>query len=268
VLAASLRALLHFVRQRTRFRERRVWPVVWDAVSEHRDLGLDAWIVAAADDLDDAADRVLVLFRVLEHLDAHDVAGRGAEILVARDQHVGALVAVLEHPVDAALAAETADDRALAPREDLDEMSLAAPRRLARAHGDAVAVQKTAHLARREVDVVVAVVGREEAETVAVRLNDAGDEVEVPHEAVLALAVEQELAVADHRAHPRLERAAMLLRADLESGGDRFERERPASLLHHPRDLVAARDLVLVAAFLLGVVAVARRARHDRRPLR
>src|SRR5689334_24371593 len=46
------------------------------------------------------------------------------------------------------------------------------------------------------------------------------------------------------------------------AGTECLERERPAGLLHEPRDLVAARDLVLVAALLLRLVAVAWRPRH------
>src|SRR5262249_9101392 len=153
VLAAALRAFLHLGGQRAGLGERRVGPVVRNAVREHRNLGLDARILASSHDLDDAADRVFVLLRILEHLDAHDVAGLRAEVLVARDQYVGALVAVFEHPVDAALAAKAADDRRLAAREDLDEVPFAAARRLARAHSDAVAVPEAAHLARREIDV-------------------------------------------------------------------------------------------------------------------
>ena len=47
-----------------------------------------------------------------------------------------------------------------------------------------------------------------------------------------------------------LERAAVLLGVDVEARRERLERQRLPGLLHRLRDLVAARDLVLVAAFV------------------
>ena len=73
---------------------------------------------------------------------------------------------------------------------------------------DAVAVQHLVHLARAEEDVGAAVLGNEEAEAVRMALDDAGDEVELGDDAELALAVDQQLAVALHRGEAAVERLA------------------------------------------------------------
>ena len=80
----------------------------------------------------------------------------------------------------------------------------------------------------------------------------AGHEVEVPRQAVLVGAVPEQLAVAHHGAHAGLERAPVLFRVDLEARSQGLERERLPGLLHGREDLVAARDLVLVAPFVAG----------------
>jgi len=94
----------------------------------------------------------------------------------------------------------------------------------------------------------------QEAEAVAVREHGAGYEVEPwPNEAVF---VPRRFRIswpsANHRLEPRLERAPVLLRVDLELRGERFERERMAGALQRGGDLVAARDLVLVVPLGAG----------------
>ena len=72
----------------------------------------------------------------------------------------------------------------------------------------AVAVQRLVHLALGQHDVGRAVVGLEEAEAVRVTLQDAGDEVELGRDEQLALAVDDDLAVALHRREAAGERFA------------------------------------------------------------
>ena len=170
----------------------------------------------------------------------------------ARDQHLGARLAALEHEIDAALAAKLPDDARLAARENLDDVPFAAAARVAGARGDAIAVPKQLHLARGEIEIVAAVVGPQETEAVAMREHLARHDVEVARQAVLVGAVPQQLAVAHHGAHAGLERAPVLFRADLETWRERLERERLPGLLHRREDLVATRDLVLVAPFVGG----------------
>ena len=89
----------------------------------------------------------------------------------------------------------------LAAREDLDDVPFAAARRLARAHGDAIAVPQHLHLAAREIESSPPSSGVRKpkpsrcAETLPVTRS------RWPREAVLARAVAEQLAVANHRPH-------------------------------------------------------------------
>ncbi len=217
-------------------------------------------LILAADDPDDAADGVAALARILEDLDVHDVAGLRPVRLAARDQHFGRRLAALEHGIDTALAAKVPDDPHLAARENLDDVPLVAAARLAGTRGNAIAVPQELHLARGEIEVGAAVVGPQETEAVAMREHRARHDVEVTRQAVFVGAVPQQLAVAHHRAHPRLEGAAVLLRVNFEARRERFELQRLARLLHRGEDFLATRDLVFVATFVAA--GVFRTARH------
>ena len=61
---------------------------------EYRYIRVDADLILAADDLEHAADGVIALARILEHLDVDDVAGFRAARLAARNEHLGARLAV------------------------------------------------------------------------------------------------------------------------------------------------------------------------------
>src|SRR6185503_13998917 len=162
-----------------------------------------------------------------------------------------ALIGAVAHEVDAALAAELTGDAGFAARQYLDHLAFATARRVVGAHGHAIAFPQELHFARGEIEVVAAVVGLQETEAVAMRGHDARDDVQVPRETELVRAIAQQLAVANHGAQPRLERAAVLLGLDAEPGRQRFEQQRLARLLHGSQDFVAARDLVFILALAL-----------------
>ena len=102
------------------------------------------------------------------------------------------------------------DDGAVGPLEHVDDLAFrpAAPVDALAADRHAVAVQRLVHLALGQHDVGRAVVGPEEAEAVRVTLQDAGDEVELGRDEQLALAVDDDLAVALHRRETAGERFA------------------------------------------------------------
>ncbi len=229
---------------------------------EDRNFRIDAGLIFTADDIEHAADGVATLARILEHLDVDDVAGLCAVRFAARNQHLGTRLATLEHEIDAALTAKLPDDARFAARENLDDAPFPAAARVAGTRCDAIAVPEQLHLARGEIEIIATVVGPEKTEPVAMREYDTRHEVEMPRQAVLVGAVPEQLAVTHHGAHAGLERAPVLFRVDLETWREGLESERLPGLLHRREDLVAARDLVLVAPFV-GGAGVLRAARHQ-----
>jgi hypothetical protein len=188
-----------------------------------------------------------------------DVAGLST--FAARDQHFDTRVAAFEYGIDAALATELAHDLGLAARQDLHEMALAATRRITGPHGDAIALPEHLHLARREVQIVAAVVRLEEAEAVAMRGHGARHDIEMLREAELVGPITRQLPVGPWPAAALPAPAAVLLGANAKARGERLEEQRLPGLLHGAQDLVAARDVVFVLT-LAGGVGVMRRTRH------
>jgi hypothetical protein len=164
------------------------------------------------------------------------------------DQDLGPRIAALENVVDTAFSAESPDDARLPPREDLDEAALAPAWRFVGAHGNTVAVPQGLHLARGQVQIRAAIIRAQEAEAVAMRQHRAGHHVEMPCQTVFVGPVAQQLSVADHRSHSRLERPPVLLGAYAEARRQRFEQQRRTRLLHRSEYLLATRNLMLVLA--------------------
>src|SRR5690606_42165124 len=215
--------------------------------------GLDARLVDASDDLRDAPDREALLGRMLDNLHVHEIARLRAPPFAAGDQHLGPELVVRDDVVDASFRAEVADERGLASLEDVHDAALApAGPVAAHADRDPIAVPQRPHLPRGQIDVRAAVVGTDEAVAVAVREDDARHEVEVAGQQEPAGPVPDQLAVADHRFQPVLERAAMRVGVDAEVRGQCLQRQRPLGTLHRRQDLVAAGDRMLVAALPVG----------------
>src|SRR3569623_1419219 len=74
-----------------------------------------------------------------------------------------------------------------------------------------VAMQHAAHLLGREEQIVAALVGDEETETVGMTHHAAAHQIHFLREAVIALAIDDELAVALHGAQPAAQRLQVIL---------------------------------------------------------
>ncbi len=176
--AALAVAGLHFARQRSRLRERRIGEDVRHLVLAHRDLDLHAGIVDLAEHLGDAADRLRVHRRRLHQLDRDDLAGLRVGDAVLRHDDVLAVALVLgrEQP-DAALVQQPADDRRLPALEDLEDPAFGPALLVVAddAHANAVAVQHALHLLRGEEDLGLTVVANDETVAVAMALDGAFD---------------------------------------------------------------------------------------------
>ncbi len=179
---------------------------------QNGDLGLDARLPGGTDDGEHTADGMVSRRRVLDDLDTHDVAGLGPRLMAARDQHLRLRPALLDHEIDAALAAQRADDLTAAALEDLDDMTFqASAPRIRHADGDAIVSPQRMHLAGGEIHVLAPVVAPQK--TIAVPVSDyrARDEIEMARQAILVGAIAQQLAVAHHRLEPVLQRTLPLL---------------------------------------------------------
>ena len=133
--------------------------------------------------------------------------------VVGRHQQVLVDAPVLgDDEPDAALLVQPADDAAVGALEDVDDLAFgpAAPVDADALARDAVAVQHLVHFSRRQEEVVAAVVRNEEAEAVGVPLHGAADEIELGDHAQLALAVDEQLAVALQRRDTGVEQVALL----------------------------------------------------------
>ena len=96
-------------------------------------------------------------------------------------------------------------------------------------------MQHLVHLARRQEQVVAAVIGNEESEAVGMALDRAGDEIELGDDAKLALAIDEQLAVALERGDACIEEV-LLLAAHAEARRDLGGREGRARLAELAQD--------------------------------
>src|SRR4029077_11883491 len=111
----------------------------------------------------------------------------------------------------------------------------------------AVAVQRLVHLARRKEQVGTAGIGYQEAESVGMALDGAGDEIELGDDAKLAFAIRHQLPVALHRREPSgkclaLRRAAHAKRCDKIVGA-----HRRAALAQEFENALAVRNVDIAA---------------------
>ena len=150
--------------------------LVRDLVLAHRDLDLHAGVVDLAQHLGDAAHRLRMQGRRFGQLHRHDLPHRRAGGGVLRDQDVLAVAPVFrgDDPLPA-LVQQAADDRRLAPLQDVEHTAFGAALAVQaqHAHAHAVAVQHAAHLLRRQVDGRIAVVGDDKTVAVAMTFDTA-----------------------------------------------------------------------------------------------
>ena len=249
--------------------------LVRQVVLAQRDLDLHPRVGVAAQHLDDAGDGLALRRRLLDDLDDDDVAGLRLAAVAGGHQQVLVDAPVLgDDEADAVLLVQPADDAAVGALQHVDDLALGAAAAVdaGPAHRRAVAVQRLVQLARAEEDVGAAVLGNEEAVAVRMALDDAGDEVELGDDAELALAVDQQLAVALHRGEAPVERLEGAP-VDGEVAGEVLRRQRYPRLLQRLEDRHAGGqqpgvDVAAPArAALAGLGGFARRGRRCRRGL-
>ena len=137
------------------------------------------------------------------------------------------------------------DDRAFAA---------AAPVDAGDAGQHAVAVHRLAHLERRQEQVVAPGLRAQEAEPVRIGDHHARHQVHMLRRRVLALAIAQQLAVANHRAQPLAQRLETIRLGQVQVLRERLGRLRPIGRLQPLQDDLAAGDRLGVAVGLtLGV---------------
>ena len=100
---------------------------------------------------------------------------------------------------------------------------------------DAIAVQRLVHFVRRQEKIVTAGIGNEKSVAVGMALHGAGDEIELRDDAKLALAIDQQLAVALERGYAGIE-SVLLLLADMKSLCELGGRERNACVRERLQD--------------------------------
>src|SRR3569833_1265782 len=129
----------------------------------------------------------------------------------------------------------------------------------------AIAVQHGAHLFGREEQVVAAFIGDEKAEAIGVTDDAAADQIHLLSQTVIALAIDDELAVALHGAQAAAQGLEVFLGGEAEGRGDLFERFGPALLGQVFQDEFAAGDGLGVFLRLALVKGVFGRTafRHD-----
>ena len=179
-----------------------------------------------------------MLARRLDDLDDNHLARLRVAAAVGRDHQVlvDAAVLRLDEP-DAALLVDAADDVAIRALQHVDDLAFraAAPVEADSFRRHAIAVQHLVHLAGRQEEIVAAGIGNQETEPVRVALDRAGDEVELGDDAKLALAVDEQLAVARERGDAFV-KAVLLLAAQAESRRDLGGREGRARLAEFAQD--------------------------------
>ncbi len=231
-----------------------------------RDLDLHAGIGVAAEDFDDARDRLALRRRLLDDLDDDDVARFRAAALVLRDEQVLIDAPVLGHDeADAALLVQPSDDGAVCAHENVDDLAFrpAAPIGAGATSRRAVAVENLVHLARPQEQVRAAVVGDEKSEPVGVTLHGSRDEVELGDDAQLAFAVHQQLTVALHRGDAAEEGVARAL-VDDHCAGELGGRQRDPGVLQRVEDRVARRQQIGIDVAARTGSALGRRLRSER----
>ena len=165
----------HLLGQRRCLRHRLRRETMRHLVLAHRDLDLHAGIVDLAQHLDHAAHRLREHRWRLGQLHCDHLADRGAGGGVLGNQDVLAVAPVFRrHQPHAVFVQQPADDRRLAPLDDVEHPPLGPALAVVthHAHAHTVAVQHRVHLLLRQVDVVLAVVALDE--TVSVPMADHG----------------------------------------------------------------------------------------------
>jgi len=189
----------------------------------------------------------------------HDLAVLGAVAQLRGDEDVlgdarigGGHVA---HPVLAVIAPHQA---LVGPFQDLHRggLATAAAVHAGDAGDDAVAVHHATHAPGADEQVLAALLGDEETETVRVTDDPPAHQIHLVHQAIAPAPVAQELAVPLHGAQTTTQGLQVLLLCEIEDVRDGLLGEGFARLLQGLHDELAARNGALVALGLLGQIGV------------
>ena len=275
VFTAGPVLLAHHVGQLARLRLGLGRELVGQVVLAQRDLDLHARVGVVAEHLDDAADRLRELGRLLDQLDGDDLPGLGLLAPARSDQDVLCKAAIFGHDDHhAVLVDDAADDAAVGALQHLDQLALgtAAAVLAGDAHDDAVAVQQLAHLLGAEEDVGLTVVATQEAEAVGVTFDATLDQVDLGRQQIGITPVAHDLPVALHGAQATIEEVE-LVRRDVERASEFGERHRHTALGEDLQHVFAAGQRVFVLLRLARVEGVGKadrtrlaRARLPTRP--
>ena len=207
-----------------------------------RDLDFHAWIGIVAEHLDDLADRLRKLARLLDDLDHHHLPGLRLVLglLLGRHQNIlGNTLVLRHHEHHAMLDEDAADHLVVDPLGHLDNATFRAPLRSmpVTRNQRPVTVQHLAHLVLVEKDVGTAVVGNQKA--VAIRCPAPLPGSGWPARAgCRPLAVAHQLPFAFHRTQPALEHLALAI-GDVEQSSQFSESKRPTFVGQYLRDVLA-----------------------------
>ena len=206
-----------------------------------------------------AADGLGALGGLVRDLGDHDLALLHlAQAVAGNDDVVGQALVVRHHEADPTLPIEAPHHRAGVARQDLHHRPFQpAPGITAGdAHHGPVVVEKGAHLAGNEIDVVAALVRDQEAESVLVADDAPDDEVAPVDETEGVLAVAHELAVANHGPQAALQGNPILFAIQFKKLPEFLEDQGDPGLGQGLQDEFTAGDGVRVLARLAGTMRV------------
>ncbi|MNC22364.1 hypothetical protein D3C75_703630 [compost metagenome] len=203
--ALVLVLLLHLGLELLRLGEQRLRPLVGQVVAAHGDLDLHAGRHVVAEHLDHFTLGLTEHRR--PHIDAHldELAVVRRTLLARQDQHLLLDLRIVgHHHGNAALLEEAANQGFVGALEHLDQRAFApaTPVETGNPRQRTVAVEHQAHLRRTEEQVVAAVVGNQEAETVAMAADAPADQVQLVHRGIGAATGIDQLAIALHGTQP------------------------------------------------------------------
>ena len=246
--------LAHLVRHFLVFIERCPGKLEGQIMLAQRDLDFHAWIGIVAEHLDDLADRLRKLARLLDDLDHHHLPGLRLVLglLLGRHQNIlGNTLVLRHHEHHAMLDEDAADHLAVDPLGHLDDATFRAP--LAVNAGDPnqrpVTVQHLAHLVLVEKDVGTAVVGNQKAVAIRMPLHPARRQAGPLGQDVGPLSVAHQLPFAFHRTQPALEHLSLAI-GDVEQSSQFSEFKRPTFVGQYLRDVLAGGQRKIVAGRL------------------
>ncbi len=198
-------------------------PLVRQVVTGDRHFHYQRRLQAFAQHRADLAHRAALRRRWCGDLDDHDLAGSGALLLARLDHHVLVQAAIVRrHQSHAVLDQDPTDQPRRAAFQHLRDRALLAPAAVDADHAGehAVTMHHRTHLLRRQVQVVAAFVGTQEAVTLGIGQHAAGDQVELLRGRITATAAQQQLAIADHRAQALAQRVEVGFVSDLQRFSD------------------------------------------------